>query len=282
MKKKQNKVLWIVSILFLLTCSSPNQNLTFWQNTNVYSWNEYQANHSPENNEFQFLPTNLLIHAKSLDYPFAEWLLPYYEVYRPNPSPEKNAIKLGACLADLSYLAIYEKNFWLRQYRNYADSLKNSLYDNYKLPEFYDSYSENPDSMLIWVAATLGSLDLTLSTLQKKMELKHYVYFGAWLETLYIVAHSAAMKEDVSLFLKLQEHQSYLNFYQDFLKSIPSTKNLAYDVQWLQNQLLVTQKFNVWDSLENQFKEKIYPLKEPVLNLLKSVTELRKKWILEN
>lgn len=276
------KIVWIISFFLLIQCSGPNNKLVFWSDTKDFIWIDYQANQSIEKNQFQFIPNVLFVHAKFLDYPFLEWILPYYEVYTPTLSLQKNAIKWGACLADMNYLAIYQKNIGLNKYRNYADSLKMNIFNGYELPEFYNSFSENPDSVLIWVAGQLGSLDLICRTLEKNQEIKHLVYFGAWLETLYIVSHAASFKEDVSLFLKLEEHQNYVEFYQQFLKKQNFSDWITYDVDKIYHQLKVTQTVNVWDSIENQFHLKTFPLKEPVINLQKNLSELRKKWIIEN
>ncbi len=282
MKNHRKRIVWIISLFLFIKCSGPNKNLVFWSDTKDFVWNDYQVNQSIEQNQFQFIPGSLLIHAVSLNYPFLEWILPYYEVYKPSLSTQKNAIKWGACLTDINYLAIYQKNIWLSKYRNYSDSLKISLFDGYELPEFYNSYSENPDSLQIWIASQLGSLDLICKTLEKNRDLKHFVYFGAWLETLFIIAHTASFKEDVALFLKLEEHQKYVDFYYQFLKTHAFSEWINHDVEWISRQLLVTQTVNVWDSVENQFQLKTFPLKDPVINLQKNLSELRKKWILEN
>ncbi len=282
MKKLKKRTIWIISLFLFIGCSGPNKNLVFWNDTKDFVWIDYQVNQSIEQNQFQFIPSSLLIHAKSLDYPFLDWVLPYYETYKLGLSTPKNAIKWGACLADINYLAVYQKNIGLSKYRIYSDSLKNSLFNGYELPEFYNSYSENPDSLQIWVACQLGSLDLICKTLEKNRDLKHFVYFGAWLETLFIVSHTASFKEDVTLFLKLEEHQKYVEFYSQFLKKIDFFDWINADVEWISRQLLVTQTVNVWDSVENQFQLKTFPLKEPVINLQKNLSELRKKWILEN
>ncbi len=282
MKKSKKVTVWIISFFLFFSCSGPNNKLIFWNETKDYVWDEYFVNHSLENNSFSFFPSFLLIHAKSLDYPFLEWVLPYYKVYRPTTSKYKNAIKLGACLADLSYLALYEKNLWLNNYRNYADSLRIDIFDGYQLPEFYNSYSEKFDSLLLWVSAQLGSLDIITKTLDNNFELCDFVYFGAWLETLFIVSHVASSKEDVALFLHLAEHKKYLFYYQDHLKKKLTTKFMGNAIDWISHQLAVTQTVNVWDSVENQFYLKTIPLKEPIINLLKNISELREKWILKN
>jgi hypothetical protein len=128
----------------------------------------------------------------------------------------------------------------------------------------------------------MASLELLIKTLQKNHEIKHYINFGAWLETLFLVSHIASFKEDPALFLKIEEHKKYLDYYQSFLMKFHSTEILGKEVNWINHQLIVTQTVNVWDSLENQFQLKTFPLKEPVINLQKNLSELRKKWILEN
>lgn len=281
MNKLKKKIVWIVSLFVLIQCTEKNKNLIFWEDKPNYEWKEYEVNQSLEQNEFQFHPFSLMVHAKAWEYPFMDWILPYYEVYKPSLSIQKNAIKWGACLADISYLSIHQKNLWLKEYKNYSDSLKQIVFEGYELPEFYNTYSLSPDSLHIWVSAQLGALNLITKTLEKKSSLKLWVYFGAWLETLYILSHNASMKEDVSLFLLLEEHKQYVEFYQQFLYKETLSDVILQDIDWIKNHLSVTQTVNVWDSVENQFYLKTFPLKEPVLNLHKTLTELRKKWILE-
>ncbi len=283
MKKNKVKNLWIISLFLLYACSGSNQKLAFWSNDKNYNWDETFANQAIEQNAFQFVPNSLLLHAKNLDYPFLEWLLPYYDIYKPSGNNIKDAIKLGACLADLSYLVIYEKNFWLFKYKNYADSLKLSLFQGYQIPEFYNyTTSTNFDSLSVWISAQFGAIPLICKILEKNSNIPQYVSFGACLETLFLTAHTASFKEEPTLFLILAEHKKYLEYYYDFLKKKKYMEVLGNDLEWISHQLLVTQTVNVWDSVENQFHLKTFPLKEPVLNLHKNLTELRKKWILQN
>lgn len=282
MKAHKKRIVWIFSLFLLLQCSGPNKNLVFWSDNQDFIWDDYKVNQSIEQEQFQFMPASLFLHAKSLDYPFLEWILPYYEVYKPGIHWQKNAIKWGACLADISYLALYKKNQWLNSYKNYSDSLKMVLFNGFELPEFYHSHSENYDSIQIGVATQLGSMNLICKTLENQQNLEPFVYFGAWLETLYILAHSASFKEDAALFLELEEHKSWINYYHLYCKKLSFNEWISQDIERINSQLLVTQTVNVWDSVENQFHLKTFPLKEPVINLQKNLSELRKKWILEN
>ena len=282
MKKNKRIIVWVIKIIFLVNCSGKKNQLPFWGDNKNFIWDSYFANQTLENQQYQFMPNTLLVFAKEMDYPFLDWSLPFYEIYKPTFNIKKNAIKFGACLADLSYLSIYEKNLWITKYRNYADSLKMNLFNQYELPELYPVKSEHPDSIQVWIATQMASLELLIKTLQKNHEIKHYINFGAWLETLFLVSHIASFKEDPALFLKIEEHKKYLDYYQSFLMKFHSTEILGKEVNWINHQLIVTQTVNVWDSLENQFQLKTFPLKEPVINLQKNLSELRKKWILEN
>lgn len=274
-----------ISLLFILcACSETPNQLPFWQDTKLYTWDNYHVNQSVEQNNFLLHPVSFLQYGIAYDYPLLEWAILIPEQYKVSTNLMVTAVRYGACLTDMAYLAMYGRFSRIEDYKNLCDTFEYAMFKGFDLPGLrLPQNTEQKDSIFLWTSASIGSLPLKIHSLNIKEPIIQGISYGIWLESMYLMAYSAAFKESVDLFLWLENYSDFNQKYSNYLTTFnhPFCNDWSQEVSWLNSKMTVTHQVQEWDSLENQWIKKIYPLKEPVIDLHKSFQKTREKWLLE-
>ncbi len=149
----------------------------------------------------------------------------------------QQALALGAYGADLGYINIYEKTFYVIDYlkaiRQMADGIKVGQYFDFKALSELSKNSKNVDSLLLISTRNFNKIDQFLRD-QNRGELSVLILTGAWIEGLHVSTKIIEKTPTEDMQIRLGEQKVNVDNIYAILKAyeaIPYFKGLKEKVE---------------------------------------------------
>lgn len=276
---KMNRI-WILFLIAACISCLGNEPVRLFSSAPVYTLDSSSFLQTKSSQRLFYGFSEITYLPKKWNYPSASWLILPPNTAIPQ-SLNRKAILLGAILSDLSYLAHYNQLSQGDYLFSYLDSLQPSFPWTQWNGKLLRSISKDPDRFLVKLNFLQADAEL-MGTEYQQERLNNYMRIGAFLESFFFCAHISTMKTDTLSLVYFLENQKksipqFIQYHEEkdtlIAKMLPGFKVIP-------DLLTLTQTVQVWDSLTNESHQQTFTLEQPVLDLQKYITQLRKEWIL--